>query len=254
MNVNFDRTASDYASYRAGLPDELFCRLQALSVGLPGQRVLDLGTGTGAFARGFALRGCTVTGLDMAEGLVEHAAQMDAEAGVSIEYVVAPAEATGLPDDTFDVVGAATAWHWFKKGDVEREIRRLLKPDGRLALVWFSWMPQPGNVVEATERLIVAHNPQWLLGGTLGIYPAVTRDLANAGFTDIETFSFDTYVPYSHEAWRGRVRASAGVGASLPTDGVARFDGDLRELLQRDFPEDPLRVLHRTFAVICGAA
>ena len=195
-----------------------------------------------------------MTGLDIAEGLVERAAQMDAEAGVSIEYVVAPAETTGLPDREFDVVGAATTWHWFKKGDIEREVHRLLRPGGRLVIVWFSWIPLPGNLVEATERLIVAHNPQWSLGGSLGIYPAVTRELTIAAFTDMETFSFDTHVPYSHEAWRGRVRASAGVGASLPPDGVACFDSELRDLLLRDFPEEPLRVLHRTFAIICGAA
>ena len=137
----------------------------------PDRRCSTWAPGPGTFARGFALRGCTVTGLDVADGLVERAAQMDAEAGVSIEYVVAPAEATGLPDDSFDVVGAATAWHWFKKGDVEREIRRLLRRDGRLVLVWFSWMPLPGNVVETTERLIVAHNPAVVAGRQPGHLP-----------------------------------------------------------------------------------
>jgi hypothetical protein len=71
-----------------------------------------------------------------------------------------------------------------------------------------------------------------------------------AGFSRLETFSFDLDVPYSHEAWRGRIRASAGVGASLSPDGVAAFDGELQALLAEKFPQEPLAVLHRVFAAI----
>jgi len=72
-----------------------------------------------------------------------------------------------------------------------------------------------------------------------------------AGFQNIETFSFDLPASYSHEAWRGRIRASAGVAASLPPDKVAQFDTDLAQLLVAQFPDDPLAVPHRVFAVIC---
>jgi hypothetical protein len=74
-----------------------------------------------------------------------------------------------------------------------------------------------------------------------------------AGFRDLETFSFDEDTPYSHQAWRGRIRASAGVGASLSPDAVEHFDDSLAELLAERFPEDPLAVLHRCFALICRA-
>jgi 2-polyprenyl-3-methyl-5-hydroxy-6-metoxy-1,4-benzoquinol methylase len=57
MSVDFGRTAGDYAAYRAGFPDEFFSRLADMNVGLDGQRVVDLGTGTGALARGFARGG-----------------------------------------------------------------------------------------------------------------------------------------------------------------------------------------------------
>ena len=57
MKVEFGRTARDYGRYRAGFPDLLFEELAARGVGLAGQRVLDLGTGTGSLARGFARRG-----------------------------------------------------------------------------------------------------------------------------------------------------------------------------------------------------
>lgn len=251
LNVDFGKTAADYGRYRAGFPDALFTRLAALGIGLRGHRVLDLGTGTGTLARGFARRGCDVTGLDPSAPLLEEAARLDHAAGVTIRYVIATAEATGLPAASFDVVSAGQCWHWFDRGRAAPEARRLLVPAGRLVIAHFDWIPLPGNAVEATERLIEQHNPEWKGGGGTGIHRAWLRDVAVAGFEQIETFSFDLQVPYSHEAWRGRIRASAGIAASLPPDAVARFDAELRDLLAQRFPDDPMLTPHRVFAVVC---
>jgi hypothetical protein len=98
--------------------------------------------------------------------------------------------------------------------------------------------------------LIEKHNPKWKFGGGLGIYPQWPRDMAVAGFGNIETFSFDIDETYTHDAWRGRIRASAGVGASLAPEGVAAFDNELRAMLSERWPEDPMRVMHRVFAAI----
>ncbi|MFI5352650.1 MAG: SAM-dependent methyltransferase, partial [Candidatus Binatales bacterium] len=64
MKIDFGKTACDYALYRAGFPDVLFERLAGFGIGRRGERILDLGTGTGTLGRGFARRGCDVTGLD----------------------------------------------------------------------------------------------------------------------------------------------------------------------------------------------
>ena len=74
--------------------------------------------------------------------------------------------------------------------------------------------------------------------------------MAATGFEDIESFSFDVAVPYSHEAWRGRIRTHAEVGAAQNAEQVGRLDAKLQSVLKKRFPEDPLRVLHRVFAVI----
>ena len=251
MNVDFGRTSEDYGRYRAGFPPALFERLQGFGIGLPGQRILDLGTGTGTLARGFAQLGCDVTGLDPAAPQLEEARRLDVEAGVSVSYTVAGAEETGLPDASFDVVTAGQCWHWFDRPRAAQEVRRLLVPEGRLVIAHFDWIPLPGNLVAATERLIESYNPKWLMGGGTGFWPAWAGDVSTAGFLGIETFSFDFAPLYSHEAWRGRIRASAGVAASLSPEQVARFDDDLRDLLAQRFPEDPQGVPHRIFAVVC---
>lgn len=251
--VDFGRTAADYARHRAGFPDALFDRLAAFKVGETGQRVVDLGTGTGTLARGFARRQAAVVGVDVAGAQLAEARRLDAEAGVSVDYRQGRAEACGVETGWADVVTAGQCWHWFDRPAAAAEARRLLRPGGALVICHFDWIPRPASVAEATEALVAAHNPRWLGAGSTGMYPGWTLEVAGAGFGSLETFSFDVDVSYTHEAWRGRVRACAGVAASLPEPAVAAFDAELAGLLAARFPDDPLAVPHRVWALVARA-
>lgn len=251
---DWNRTAQDYARHRAGFPDWFYDRMAERGLLRQNAQILDIGTGTGYLARGFALRlkqwrGCKVTGLDVAPGMMEAARALDAEAGVSIRYLQAPAEATGLPDGSFDLVTAGTCWHWFDRPKVMAEAMRLLKPGGHLVIANLVWLPLAGNVVAATEALIEAHNPSWHLGGWQGHSADQQRDLIEGGFTGRESASLDYDIPYSPEAWRGRIRASAGIAASLGPDEVERFDQEHAAMLAAKFPGDPIPVPHRLVAL-----
>lgn len=247
--VDFGFTATDYGRYRAGFPEALFERLHDIGVAAPRHRVLDLGTGTGSLARGLARRGCRVTALDPAQALLVEALRLAMSDGVALRVIRARAERCPARDRSFDVVSAGQCWHWFDTEEVLRECRRMLRPRGWLVLCSFDWLPLPGSVVEATEQLILRHNPGWSLAGGNGVHPEYLSDTAGAGFEDVQPFSFDSCVPYTHDGWRGRIRASAGVGASLAPERVRAFDEELRLLLERSYPEQPMQVPHRTFAV-----
>ena len=253
MTIEFGRTAKDYARHRAGFPPSLFERLSAFGIGQSGQDVVDVGTGTGTVARNFARRGCRVVGIDPAPALVHQARRLDAEAGVRVEYHVASAEATGLTTSSCDVFSAGQCWHWFDGLSAAGEARRLLRPGGAIVICYFDWLPLPGNVVEATELLILHHNPEWRGSGGFGMHPSSATDVAVAGFVGIESFSYDVDVTYTREAWRGRIRASAGVAASLPEEAVRRFDAEHAAMLADRFPGDPLDVPHRVWALVARA-
>ena len=246
--TNFGKAAKAYGAHRAGFPPSLYERLAAFGLGLSGQAVVDLGTGTGTLARGFAERGCRVVGIDPDERMLDEAREQAAQADLKIEFRAGRAEATELEAHAFDLVIAGQCWHWFDREVAAAESLRLLQPEGKLVICHFDWLPLPGNVVQATEKLIEAANPNWHMGGLTGIYPQWLPALS-ANFINIETFSYDTDVAYSHAAWRARIQASAGI-AALSREEAEIFDETLRHTLQTKFPTDPLAVPHRVFAIV----
>ncbi len=253
MTVEFGKTAEDYARHRAGFPKSLFDRFATFGIGRAGQEVVDVGTGTGTVARNFALRGCRVVGIDPSPEMTDQARQLDAQAGVHVDYRAGTAEATGLTGGGYDVFSAGQCWHWFDRPLAAAEARRLLRPGAAVVICHFDWLPLPGSVPEATESLVLQYNPKWGGAGGYGMYPLWAADVSGAGFSGIETFSYDVEVPYTHVAWRGRIRASAGVTASLPAEAVESFDNEHAAMLAERFAGEPLGVPHRVWALVAWA-
>ncbi len=239
--VDFGVTAAAYARHRQGYPPAFFERLGRWGVGRGGQRVVDLGAGAAALARELARRGADVVAVDRSAEMLAAGAALPG--GEGVRRVVASAEATGLDADCADVVTASQCWHWFDRPAAAAEVARLLVPGGRAVIAHLDWLAC--DVLSAT--LALAETPRAPLPRVGdGLYPAWLADLGAAGFVELETFSFDVDLVYSHEAWRGRMAASAHGGASLDADAHAAYDGALAEVL-RAFP-DPVHVPHRVFA------
>jgi len=261
MQIDWGRTAADYASHRADFPDTFFERLAGLGVISPGpddasrtpRPALDLGTGTGSLARGLARRGWRVTGLDISEDMLDAARRLSAAEALAIDYIAAPAEATSLADHGFDLVTAGTCWHWFDRMKAAREAHRVLVAEGWLviaAMDWWSGDNDGNNVIDATVALIGEYNPAWASSGVSGLRFAWGDELAQSGFAVVDRFRYRAVVPYSHAAWRGRIRASTGVGASMSPETIVDFDRAHAQLLQERFPEEPLQVPHRISAIV----
>jgi len=248
--VDFGLVADDYQRHRLGFPSSFITRLQNDAVLLSGKRVLDIATGTGSLAHDMAQIGCDVIGLDISSSMIQKARHRNTDLRRPVKYLVSRAESLPFEAEMFDVVTIGQAWHWFDRSRAAAETYRILKPKGKIVIAHFDWIPLRGNVVEATEHLIKTFNPDWNMDGGTGLYPAWFSDIAIANFGSITSFSFDLDVDYTHEAWCGRIRASAGVGASLSATDAMTFDVMLRALLTKEFSADPLKVAHRVFAVV----
>jgi SAM-dependent methyltransferase len=246
---DWSATSSDYAKHRQGFPPRFYEMITREGLFAPGMRVLDLGTGTGTVARALAAAGADVLGIDPAPGQVAAARRLAEDAGLSARFEEGLAERTGQDAGSFDLVVAAQCWHWFDRGLAAAEARRVLKPGGALLICHYDWLPLSGGVAHATEFLIEAHNPRWRMGRGTGFYPGWAGDMALAGLERLAFAGFDHDTLYSRADWRGRIRASAGVGGALDDPAVARFDAELGALLDARFPGEPLRVPHRIFAI-----
>ena len=247
---DFGKTASDYSRHRQGFPDQLFDMAGELGVEFQGVNAVDLGTGTGSLARGMARRGASVIGIDPSVDLIEEAKRLDLEWGVSTQYVNATAETTGLESGAYEIVASGQSWWWFDSQAALVEAQRILKLGGAIIICSFDWLPLPGSVVELTERLIEEHNPDWHMGGGAGTHPEFVTDLESGGFHDIRSNHREIDTRYTKEAWRGRIRASAGVGASMTPEQVGTFDTELSDALDKFTSDDLISTPHAIYIAV----
>lgn len=98
-------------------------------------------------------------------------------------------------------------------------------------------------------RLREKYNPAWKGGSwPLGFYPQKPGDLSFGGWRSVQSFLYEEAIPYTHEAWRGRMRAYAGIGGSLSPETVNAFDAEFAAALAENFPREPMMIPHKVWA------
>ena len=172
---HFSSVALAYAAHRPRYPDELFAWLASIS---PARGVAwDCGAGSGQASVGLAAHFGRVIATDASAAQIAQAPPHPA-----VEYRVAPAEDTGLPDESADIVTVAQAAHWFDLPRFFAEARRVVRPGGVVALWTYNLLSSGVPEVDA----LIGH----FYGTTLGPWWSPERRLVDEGYRSI-AFPFD---------------------------------------------------------------
>ena len=207
----FDSIAAKYDRMNHGMSlgiDHLWRRrfvrklARALPSALPA--VLDLACGTGDLTKAMARRGWQVTGLDISAEMMEIGKLKCAGLAPQPQFVLGSAEQIPFPDASFDAVTIAFGLRNFDhRPQCLAEIRRVLKPGGRLAVLEFA---VPKNPLWRALYLFYFKYAMRLVGKAVGSgdaygylvdsvlafprYEALCREFEAAGFTDVH---YDSY-------------------------------------------------------------
>lgn len=233
----FSTVAREYANFRPGYPTGLFAWLA--SVAPATHAVWDCGCGSGQASTALAEFFAEVFATDVAPEQIAAA-----KAHPRVRYSVAPAEKSGLPDASVDLVTVAQALHWFDVPVFYDEARRVARP-GALLAVWT--YPRPEFVAQELDRVFFDFysnvvGPCWPperrhVESHYRTLPFPAGEIAPPPFGLELTWSFDQVIGYA-SSWSATARYRKERGS----DPLPLLVEALRAVWPADAVTQPLRM------------
>ena len=231
--AGFSAAADVYERARPGYPDEAVAWVaERLGIG-PGRDVLDLAAGTGKLTRQLVRLGARVVAVEPIDAM-----RAELERAVpGVEALAGTAEAIPLRDESVDAVTCAQAFHWFRADEAVREIRRVLRPGGGLALLWNGRdLDDPKHI--RVDELLAPHRREFPSGEEH--WRAVLGPLELRTWRYTQSLTLEEYVE--------RVASTSFVGAMAP-DQRAEFLNEVRDALSPF--DEPLELRYLTDVYVC---
>jgi SAM-dependent methyltransferase len=134
--TSFGAVAAQYDEARPGYPEKLVEDVFAYSGIASGGRALEIGAGTGQATAQFAWRGLSIRAIEPSVEMAALIREKFDGSGLDVTAEATDFETATLDPDSYDLVFAATSWHWLVPGDRWEAVARTLRPGGTLAVFW----------------------------------------------------------------------------------------------------------------------
>lgn len=236
-HFDWGRTAEYYSRSRNIYPVEFWEMLHGAGVGKENQEILDIGTGTGILPMNMKKYGGKYTGVDISAEMIKCAEGIFPEGS----FICADAHCMPFENESFDIVTALQCWVYFDKNTLLPELRRVLKRDGQLYVMFMTWLPGEDEIIRKSFEIVKRFNPGW--SGFMKRADELDFHKYKDIFTVEDIIKKDLKVPFTRESWCGRMTASRGVGAELTAEKIAEFRSELTEMLYRE-TEESFTLLH----------
>lgn len=129
--------AEKYSKYRTEYPKEFIDYLYE-NVGLNNNSIIaDIGSGTGKLSNQLLLKGSHVYSVEPNDDM-RRVAEKNLSKFSNFTSINGTAESTTLQNSSVDFITVATAFHWFDMEQFKKECQRILRPNGKVILVWIS--------------------------------------------------------------------------------------------------------------------
>jgi SAM-dependent methyltransferase len=227
LRTIFDEDAELYDRVRPPYPEPLFDELVLLAGLRPGDRALEIGPGTGKASVPLARRGLRLTGVEPGENMAR-VARRNLRDFPTADVQVGAFESWPLPAMPFDLVIAATCWHWLDPDVRFARVARALRPGGALAIIdTVHVSDERGDEVflrlqHHYERCDPRHADRWELPRVSSLEPpevdlGLFREPAFRAFPWVGTFTAREYLDL--------LSSFSGHRAMAPGDRACLFDG-----------------------------
>lgn len=237
---DFGKTSNDYAKFRDIYPEIFYDKIISRNMCINGQKVLDIGTGTGVLPRNLYKYGAKWTGIDISGKQIEQAKLLSD--GMNIDYYTMPTEKIIFPDNEFDIITACQCFWYFDHEQIATKLYNMLNPDGRILVLYMAWLPYEDIIAGASEKLVLKYSPNWSGAGET-IHPISIPDCYLKNFELVYHEEYPLYVHFTRESWNGRMKTCRGIGASLNKSEIAMFEKEHMQLLETIAPNE-FDVLH----------
>lgn len=239
---DWGKTSSDYAKFRDVYPQKFYDMIIERGLCTNGQKVLDIGSGTGVLPRNMYRYGAKWVGTDIASEQIEQAKLLSEQEGKDIEFFTCKAEDIDFPENSFDVVTACQCIWYPDHRILAPKLAKILKPHGKFLILYMGWLPFEDKIAEKSEEIIHRFNPEWNGGGDT-VKPVWIPDEYKEMFDVTYEEQVRVSIPFTRESWHGRMRACRGVGASLSGEKLDNWNKEHMAMLQSEAPEE-FEVMH----------